>query len=144
VEVWLRKNLPDVMNAAMSLEAFSRLLQHEIAELYEDWFRDRRPAGELDAVHYAVGKKAWFGTLTTNELATLAAAREQADFMTHCAGLQAGYQAADFGFHDLPRNRLERSDQSTPTVGGPAGGPAPGRAATASVRRLSLQRRRGL
>jgi len=31
----------------------------------------RSPAGRrLDAVHYAVGKKAWFGTLTTNELAT--------------------------------------------------------------------------
>ncbi|HEV2100171.1 MAG TPA: hypothetical protein VGR45_14765, partial [Stellaceae bacterium] len=56
-EEWLCDNLPDVLNAAVSLEAFSRVMQHQIAELHRDWFhdrrRDRRSADELAAARRA-------------------------------------------------------------------------------------------
>lgn len=106
--VWLNDYLPDVLNATTSLEAFSRLLQEQIAALHEDWFRDNRPADELDAVRHAVKRKAWFGILTPSELATLVVACEQADFMTSLRRTASGLPPSRA---EVPRDLLARDDK---------------------------------
>ena len=79
---WLRDHLPQVIAAAAVLQAFSRLLQHELADLYGDWFRDLRSDDEIDAVQDAVEQESWPGMLGGRDLAIIAAASEQSDFFS--------------------------------------------------------------
>lgn len=79
---WLHMALPDVLRATEALEAFSRLLQYELAELYEDWFRDDPSAGEFADIDGAVRKHRWFGMLDQKTEQIILEAREQPDFLT--------------------------------------------------------------
>jgi len=117
---WLVNNLPSVLSATDSLEAFSRLLQHELADLYEDWFRDKKVAGELAKVERAVERRTWFGMLTRAELATLAVAREEHDFMTALRRTAGGLPQPG----DRPEPK-KRGEEDQPHEGGPDGGGGP-------------------
>lgn len=114
---WLRNNLPSVLEAANALEAFSRLLQYQLAMLYKHWFHDEKTADELANVQDAVERKRWFGVLTRAELATLAIAREQDDFMTALRRTASGLAQA--------RGEPERKTAQAKAVrGGPSGSSA--------------------
>jgi hypothetical protein len=80
-EKWLASHLATVLTATEALEAFSRLLQQQLAELYRDWFRDREASHELEPAEHAVEDRTWFGMLDRPAYAALKLAREQPDFM---------------------------------------------------------------
>jgi hypothetical protein len=80
-EEWLASYLANVLTATEALEAFSRLLQQQLAELYRDWFRDRDASHELEPAERAVKDKTWFGMLDRPAYAALKLACEQPDFM---------------------------------------------------------------